>query len=617
MLFLLALLLLPLFEGGNGSYGLLLGLVVIPLLYAWEVAFGTLKPNPRAILLWILFVLACLLTTTYLYPTLKVSLWLLSAASAYALAAHYVGNRKLGGADIVGTLAIASLLVALYGLFLYFVTPYGLFYFLWSLTHITPDRHLFSTFGLHNSYAAFLLLTWPLAFAMVRRQRGLSFILVGAILLLVLLLTFSRAAYIALAFQALLLLFWALAGRRSGPRQVQEEAPRDGAELRNKALYLTSGFLVAILVLLAFTGFYGSLAARLSSIWNAADYSLQGRLTFWSVAWSMFTRFPLFGVGWGNFGSHYTYLQPSWHYFATDAHGIIFKAMSEAGVWGLAFGTALVAQYSVKLRTANALLRPGNLWPQRLMLAALAGFLAHALVDFDFTYLANVVFFAVIAAVSLGAVLSAEADKAVTSHRVWRIAVPLAMVVVAMMGVLYVSERRGKEQGNLATSAMAGWNASTQIDLALASLRESPPDFASAARSAGHAWNLNRYESQAPYLMSQCPPAGDLEKRIGWGVHALGLDPFNRPHYHWGLARLARQAGNEGWERSILIRAMQGYGDITEPITPNFPRPNWIENNITFASIYLRLAELLEDEHPIEARAYKKMGLRFQKGARN
>jgi O-antigen ligase len=605
LLFLLALLLLPLFEGGNGSYGLLLGLVVIPLIYAWEVAFGTLKPNPRAILLWALFVLVCLLATTYLYPTLKATLWLLSAASAYALAAHYVGNRKLGGVDIVGTLVAASLLVALYGLFLY--SP--------NLQHITPDKHLYSTFGLHNSYAAFLLLTWPLAFAMVRRQRGLSFILVGAILLLVLLLTFSRAAYMALAFQTLLLFFWVLMDYKRGSLNTQDEAPSTGTELRKKALYLTSGVVAAILVLLAFTGFYGSLTARLSSIWNAADYSLQGRLTFWSVAWSMFTRFPLFGVGWGNFGSHYTYLQPSWHYFATDAHGIVFKVMSEAGVWGLAFGGALVARYLSMLKTANALLRPGNLWPQRLMLTALAGFLAHALVDFDFTYLANVVFFAVLAAVSLGAVLSAEAvKKAVTSHRVWRIAVPLAMAAVALMGVLYVSERRGKEQEDLATSAMASWNASTQIGLALASLRENPPDFASAAGFAKQAWNLNTYESQAPYLMSQCPPAGGLEKRIEWGLRALELDPLNRPHYYWGLARLLRQAGNEEWERSILIQAMlQRYGDITEPITPNFPRPNWIENNITFASIYLRLAELQEDEHPVVARAYKKMGLQFQK----
>lgn len=606
MLFLLALLLLPLFEGGNGSYGLLLGLVGIPLICAWEVAFGTLRLNPRAIVLWALYVLVCLLATTYLYPTLKATLWLLSAASAYALAAHYVGNRKLGGADIVGTLAVASLLVALYGLFLY--SPH--------LQHITPDKHLYSTFGLHNSYAAFLLLTWPLAFALVRRQRGLSFILVGAILLIVLLLTFSRAAYIALAFQALLLLFWVLTSCKRGLFKVQKEAPDKGAEMRKKALFLTSGVLVAILVLLAFTGFYESLTARLSSIWNAADYSLQGRLTFWSVAWSMFTRFPLFGVGWGNFGSHYTYLQPSWHYFATDAHGIVFKAMSEAGVWGMAFGAALAAQYAVKLRAASAVLRPGNLWPQRLMLTALAGFLAHALVDFDFTYLANVMFFAVLAAVSLGAVLSAEAgEKVVSPGRIWRIAVALGMVIVAAMGVLYASERRGKEQDNSAASAMSSWNAGTQIDLALASLSENPPDFTAAAKLAKNAWRLNMYESQAPYLMSQCPPAGDLEKRIEWGSRALELDPLNRPHYHWGLARLARQAGNEEWERSILIRAMQRYGDIIEPITPDFPRPNWIVNNITFASIYLRLAELLEDEHPEEAKAYKKIGLQFQKAA--
>jgi O-antigen ligase len=399
ILFLLALLLLPLFEGGNGAFGLLLGLVVVPLFFAWEVASGALRPNPRTLIFWMFFLLVCLLTTSYFYPTLKASLWLASAAFAYALAAHYVGNRKLGASDIVGTLALAALLTALYGLFLY--SP--------NLPGITPDKHLYSVFGLHNSYAAFLLLTWPLAFALVRRHRGHFFILIGAILLLTLLLTFSRAAYVALALQALLLAFWWLSGRRRAPAPVPEKTEDSGAKPRSSVLYLAFGFLAAVLILLVFTGFYGSLAARLSSIWNAADYSLQGRLTFWSVAWEMFTRFPLFGVGWGNFGYHYTYLQPSWHYYATDAHGAVFKVMSEAGVWGLVFGAVLLVRYLFRLRTANALIRPGNLWPQRLMLVALAGFAAHALVDFDFTYLANLVFLAVLLAVSLGAVLSAEA----------------------------------------------------------------------------------------------------------------------------------------------------------------------------------------------------------------
>ena len=115
--------------------------------------------------------------------------------------------------------------------------------------------------------------------------------------------------------------------------------------------------------------------------------------------------------------------------------------------------------------------------------------------------------------------------------------------------------------------------------------------------------------------MSQCPPAGDLEKRIGWGLRALELDPYNRPYYYWQLSRLFRQAGDADRERSILIKAMQRYSEITEPITPGFPRPRWIKNNITFASIYLRLAEILQEEHPEQARAYKTIGLKFQKAA--
>jgi len=604
--YLLALLLLPLSEGGNGSFGLTLGLVVLPLIAAVELWQGRLRFRAWSFTLFGLFALVSLLTTTYLYPTLKYVLWLGAAALAYSLTLGYLRRRQLSGSDVCATLSTGALLTALYGLWLY--SP--------NLAHISPDKHLAATFGLHNSYAAFLLLAWPLAALMIRRDRGQHFILITVVLLVALLLTFSRAAYVALALQGAVLAFWWVGSllNRSRP-----EAARDRLAVR------PGGFIAALLItgalglFFALTGFYSSLAARVASIWNAADYSLQGRLTFWEVALRMFREFPAFGTGLGNYGYHYTYLQPDWRYYATDAHGVWAKLLAETGAWGTLFALVALAAWAVRLFRARRNLPPGNLWPQRMLLVALAGFGAHAMVDFDFTYLANVLYFAVVAAVAVApeAVPPPSANGARLPAR-W---FALAGLLIAVPGLMYAAERaqldrcrRGDRAALAVAERLAPFNAAIKIKLALEAMEGTPPHFNYAALKASEAAEWNRYESQAYFLRAQCP-VDPLEERIALGAKAIGLDPFNRPHYYWGQARLLRAAGDRAGERSVLLSAIQHYESIVEPITPSFPRPQWIQNNITFASIYLRLAELLQDERPGEAGLYARIGRRFQKAS--
>jgi O-antigen ligase len=604
-LFLLALLLLPLFEGGNGALGFLIGLTVIPLIFAWEVWKGGLKLDWKPIAAWALFFAFALLTTGYLYPTLKISLWLASAACAYALAAHNLSRRKLGAVDLASTMAVSALLTALYGLFLY--SPH--------LRQISPGEHLASTFGLHNSYAAFLLLTWPLATAVVRRNRSQSFILITAVLLLALLLTFSRAAYIALAFQ--LILMGALAGIDAISRLKKPALPAPRKKLNPLAFLSTLGILAAMVIFLAFTSVPASLAARIASIWNAADYSLQGRLTFWTVSWKMFLKSPVQGVGLGNFGWHYPLFQPDWRYYTTDPHSFMMQIIAEAGAIGLLFAAGFIWWHYRRLRQGAGCVSAQSKWAYRLILIGLAGFILHALVDFDFTYLANMMFFAVLLAVAQFPVSTAETGEA-KRQPAWLRACMIALALIAAtLGTIYASEQsqlsRASEDPAALRQALTvlPWNAATHIDLALAALGASPPDFSSAVPEAERAALINRWESQAPFLISQCPSSGTLDQRIALASRALELDPYNRPHYYWGLARLLREKGDVRGEVTALLSAVQHYTGITEPIGPDFPRPNWIENNITFASIYLRLAELAKDNNPQASALFRQIGMRF------
>ncbi len=183
---------------------------------------------------------------------------------------------------------------------------------------------------------------------------------------------------------------------------------------------------------------------------------------------------------------------------------------------------------------------------------------------------------------------------------------------------MYASEKSQLARGERNTDALKravsaiSWNAATHIDFALAALNETPPNFGSAVASAARAGVFNQWESQAPFIISQCPNGGTLEARIALGTRAIQLDPYNRPQYYWGLSRLLRQKGDRAGELSILLSAAQRYAGISGPIGPEFPRPNWMENNITFASIYSRLSELLKDSQPTAAVLYAQLARGFQ-----
>ncbi len=615
-IFLFVLFLLPIFEGGNGSYGMLIGISGLSLIFLLHFLMGELRPSQYSMAVLIAIVALLLFTTTYLYPTLKVLLYLVSGILAFVLTVHYSRRFSNFALLFLETISISALVLSLYGIFLISA----------NFPRITFETHLKSTFGLHNSFAGFLLLTWPVAWAVAIVKRHLLYSVIGLILPVTLLLTFSRASYIAFAFQLLYILIAFVLHWRAGSSTSSGEPSSVSREGGRFTYWFLPLLLVSIgAVALAFTTFYSSLWTRISSIFNFLDYSLQGRLTFWKIALMMFARFPLTGVGLGNFGYHFTYLQPNWHYYAKDAHGIIFQALAEAGILGvliLILGVALYLRLFVKAKICPQPFTPNQ---RILLLSALLGFFLHVQVDFDLTYLANVLYFSALLAILVFGALNYERFERRSvrsiftliglSRNVIAFVAILGLLTSSFLGYLFFKERsyvdvarnveKPKAYLESALKAMP-INASIRIELALLNLNNPPFDERELERNLRTVLLQNPFESQGYFLMSQISTL-PLEERIRLGEKAIQLDPFNRPYYYLGLSRLYRMFGDEVNERRILLLFYARYRDITGRITPDFPRPLWISYNPTFRQIYLRLGEIMKDE---DASASKQFLLR-------
>lgn len=617
-LFLVSLFLLPIFEGGNGSISLLLGLALVPALFLVLYLLGEVRPSQVCLSAVVLFALVSILTSTYTYPTLKNLCYLISGITAFVLSAHFCKRMKVFSLVLLGVMSFSALVISLYGLFLLSA----------KFPQISFENQLSSTFGLHNSFAAFLLLVWPLPFTLAGVRRSLVFYLIGVILPLTLLLTFSRASYIAFFIQLFYLLGTFLLSFRPKLREIAVAIKKNLVPFS-----FTLALICLALVLLAFTTFYSALAVRIHSIFNLLDYSLQGRLTFWRVSWLMFRRFPLFGVGYGNFGYHYPYLQPSWHYYATDAHGTIFQALSEGGVFGIIFlllGLILFFKGSMKSSREQSCFLP---WQRTLVSSSLIGFFLHSLVDFDFTYLANVSYFGAICGLFLSDALdygrfARRSLRSVFSLRglainVLAFIVSLGLVLSVFAGYLFAKERSLLDRARHADDprpllekslSYFPFNTSVRIDLVLNELASRSLDYHSIHQQLETILRQNPFESQGYFLMSQLPNVS-YKERIIYGRKAIELDPFNRPFYYLGLSRLYREIGDEEGELNTLLIFSNRYADITDKITPDFPRPNWIEYNITFATVYRRLSELILKRDKSLSRHYFLLSRKFSEGA--
>ena len=279
------------------SFGIASAVVLLLVLVAWPEAAGqTEAPTWRFGALWSIGVLLAALpgwwnATTWDFPYMQMAHFAGIGAYVAAAGLYCLGEPK-GARRLLLTLAVGTLLLTWSGLEQYFwgfersrqylldQEAQGI-----SMGHVikarTFDDRVFATFTSCNSLAGYLLLVWPLLLAELWRWGGrvepvkwsrLIFLtLGGGGALAVLLLTKSRAAYLALLLTgALFALCWPMR--------------------RRWKMLLVMAAVLTVAGGAYYIHYYGrgfeSMAAR-------ADYLRSSLLLWW--------RHPLAGCGWGEF----------------------------------------------------------------------------------------------------------------------------------------------------------------------------------------------------------------------------------------------------------------------------------------------------------------------------
>ena len=199
----------------------------------------------------------------------------------------------------------------------------------------------FGHFGQPNPFAAYvatgLLVAGGIGIALVTRSprsllspTGVLVALVGGVLLLALLASLSRSAWIAVAAAVVVMLV---------------------AHDRRTAPLVGLGFLLALL--LGLVGLFGLLPPVVTSRFtvlldnfalfdarsvtlSAANFALVQRMAIWQAAWEIYQQHPVLGIGLGNFDVAYpSYALPGWPQLPGHAHNHYLNLLAELGVLGL------------------------------------------------------------------------------------------------------------------------------------------------------------------------------------------------------------------------------------------------------------------------------------------
>ncbi len=299
---------------------------------------------------------------------------------------------------------VASVLVACFvGVFVYAMGPLNRFVGTF-LDIRAPWKHAWP-----NAWAELLLLSWPVAlllshphheqgkgdletFWKIAKRTTPAGVIVGCLLL-----SFSRAAFVALVGQAVILLFWSYRRRVAWKRVAA----------------VVTGTLVIGLLIFGLSNHLRSRAHAVQSLSERALFltpegasSLTERVSFWRQALRLSAEHPFVGWGPGSFRFAQTPLMNDVLATSDHPHNVYLKAAAERG-WPAAL-LLIALTFVLFLPLLKGLLPPLRCplkgcpiscvlarvsrreltTGQVLLLTALLGVLAHNLVDFNLHYIA-------------------------------------------------------------------------------------------------------------------------------------------------------------------------------------------------------------------------------------
>jgi O-antigen ligase/tetratricopeptide (TPR) repeat protein len=368
--------------------------------------------------------------------------------------------RNLADARLLlGACVVASAVAAVYAL----LQAVGLDPIDWQgLSSVGGYLRPFGTLGHPNFLAAYLVMTFPitgyfLARALRERRRGAAVVLglVGGASCLAVVLSVSRAAWLALACVVLVLLIGAACSRRW--------------RLAAAAGLMPVGAVALLGGLLAWGGDHPLLGALRQRLERLDEHV--SRQHIWDAGLAIFRDHPLLGCGLDTFQLAFSgkrtaaYWQVEWDLTPARAHNEAIHILATQGVVGAAALLALLA--GLALAAVRAWRRtPVETRPLVLaVLAALAGFAVQNL--FGFTVIACGALFAVLAGLlaRLGEEEVEPASEVSLGHCRWALAALACggMVAILVLGLNFLGPQRdpvtGMVAGGLLLAALlgAGW----------------------------------------------------------------------------------------------------------------------------------------------------------------
>ncbi|MCB1185991.1 O-antigen ligase family protein [bacterium] len=600
---LIAIAVLPLLAGGFSGWGYLVAHLLLPLAAALCLLLRPRDEKPNWLLPALLATCILLVFLPSVYQGQVLSLYLLAFPCGWIIADTALRHSAQRGSWLLPAMCGSTLLTALLGLVEW-------------ISSGRTDHQVASVFGLHNPYAGFLLLGWPLGLLLASRAstRGMQLfgLIASSINLLVLVLTYSRAAWLCLLLQLVFIAAGMLLGGRRG---------------YGRALGIGAGALVVM--------FLGLLAippvrSVLSRVTDFAGYSFQGRLRFWDSAWQMFAEHPLKGVGLGNFAYVYPQYQKDYIYYSVDPHSWPLQLSAELGVAGLLLALALIIGF---IWWALRVLRCGQPLPWCLaIVAAVGGSLAHAAVDFDYTFSATNVFLGALLAIGSHAAMAARpsSDEAKAGMKLDPLGLACAVLVLLslvkapsltferfildqMRGMQVSNVEQARVKFDLLNMAIRYNPRNHMTRYQRASLRvnavpdpqQLPPAELEAAREdLDAALACNPLAANAMFLRGTLNPARPAASREV--EQAIEIDPYNYPDHYYGWAVLADDPAEQLRRLELGLERIP----ITEPITPSHVRPTFYPLNGMFAQWYERMTELTDD--PELKREYRSRAAAFR-----
>ena len=276
-----------------------------------------------------------------------------------------------------------------------FLSLFGLFKkymgnpFPWWNYHNIPETagHLISTYGNRNHLTGYLEMALPLALGLIltgyRGVRLFLLIVLSALLLLVLMLAFSRGGWVS---GSLGLIFMGLVLMTS--------------QYFNKKKVLVAvigwGFILIMIVLSS-----TAMVERLLTLEEVDKGSIAGRTKIWGAVVEMIEDYPVLGVGPGNFSTVFTQYHPpaeDRHYYA---HNDYIQSAAEIGLASIVIIAWMIAAVYrrgfMKLKNLSRLVRGGTIGA----LSGITAILVHSMADFNLHIPANALLFTVLVALAV------------------------------------------------------------------------------------------------------------------------------------------------------------------------------------------------------------------------